>query len=67
MSRTFLIHPKMPPVEVVAFDKDTHWLVARRPDGGEFIDPNFWIYMAKRCGYSLTAEVPLQFQEKRHV
>ena len=50
------------PVEVLAFDKVTHHLSFRRPDGTTGVDPNFHIDIVKRCGYSLTAEVPPEFQ-----
>ena len=73
MTRVFLVRRPMPPPfkahvepwEVIAYDKATHHLSFRRPDGSTGVDPNFHIDIAKRCGYSLTAEVPPEFQEKR--
>lgn len=70
MSRLFLVYkqpnehfrPYMEPREVLAYDKDAHRLEFRRPDGTLGVSTNFHIYMAKRCGYSLTAEVPPEFK-----
>lgn len=63
--RLYLVHPKRPELclEVVSFDKDTHVLVGRRSDGTLFTDPNFWIDIVKRCGYSLSQEKPPHFKE----
>ena len=60
----YLIHPSMPPMEVLAFDKAAHTFSGRRPDGTVIVDPNFHIDIVKRCGYSLTAELPKEFQER---
>ena len=62
----YLIHPRMPAQEVLAYDKVNHTLSGIRADGTGVFDPNFHIDIVKRCGYSLTAEVPPEFQEKRH-
>lgn len=61
MTRLYLVHPRMPAQEVLAYDKGAHVFVGRRADGTEITDPNFHIDTVKRCGYSLTAEVPPEF------
>lgn len=65
MPRLFLTHKRRPELnlEVLSFDKDTHVLVGRRPDGSIFTDPNFWPVIVKRCGYSLTHERPNNIKE----
>lgn len=68
MTRTFLVCEARPPViqrrafEVVAFDKEAHRITLRWPDGHTTCDENFFINLAKRVGYALTAEVPPEFR-----
>lgn len=50
------------PWEVLSFDRATHRLTFRRPDGTEGVDPNFHVDFNKRLGYILTAEIPPQFR-----
>lgn len=64
--RHFLVHPCMPAQEALAYDAAAKSFTGRRADGTVIRDPNFHIDIAKRCGYSLTAEVPPDFQEKHH-
>lgn len=59
----YLTHPDRPPQQVVAYHKDTNVFVGKFADGRVLVDPNFHIDIVKRCGYSLTAEVPEEFQE----
>ena len=67
MSRTFMVCPARPPhiqrraFEVIAYDKAAHTITLRWPDGHDMVDNNFHIDIAKRVGYSLTAEVPPEF------
>lgn len=62
----YLIHPRMPAQEVLAYDRVNHTLTGRYANGYVLFDPNFHIDIVKRCGYSLTAEPPKDFQEKHH-
>lgn len=66
MPDLYLTHPRMPAQKVLAYDKVTHTFTGVRADGTVITDPNFHIDIVKRCGYSLTAEPPKDFQEKRH-
>lgn len=50
------------PVEVLSYSAEAHVLHGRYPDGTLFTDTNFWITMAKRCGFTLTNEVPPEFR-----
>ena len=61
----YLIHPRMPAQEVLAYDKVAHTFTGRRADGTVIIDPNFHIDIVKRCGYSLTAELPEEFRHAK--
>jgi hypothetical protein len=60
--RLYLVHPKVPPLLVISFDKASHHFVGERKDGSRFVDPNFHIDIVKRCGYSLTVEIPKEFE-----
>jgi len=72
MTRLFLVmgashHPEfkdnIKPMEVMDYNPNTHRLVCRRVDGTEFVDPNFWPMIAKRCGFDITQDVPQEFQD----
>jgi hypothetical protein len=62
MTQVYLVHPRMPALLVLAFDKAAHTFSGQRADGTLIYDPNFHIDIVKRCGYSLTAELPKEFQ-----
>lgn len=63
----FLVCPARPGLvkrtafEVLGFDRAAHAIELRYPDGRTLADASFHIDMAKRVGYSLTAEVPPEF------
>lgn len=68
-TRLFLVQGVQPPgikaiepMEVLDFNPSTHRLHARRADGSDFIDPNFWPMIAKRVGLTITQDIPPQFQ-----
>jgi hypothetical protein len=67
MSRLFMVCPARPPLvqrrafEVIQYDRADNTIHLRQPDGRVMVDTNFHIDIAKRVGYSLTAEVPPEF------
>lgn len=67
-TRLFLVQGEPPPgikriepMEVLDFNPQTHRLHARRVDGTDFIDPNFWPMIAKRVGLTITTNIPPGF------
>jgi len=67
MSRLFLVCPARPGLikrmawEVLSYDRAANRITLAYPDGRVIRDDPFYIDMAKRIGYSLTAEVPPEF------
>lgn len=68
-TRLFLVQGAIPhpsikavePMEVLDYNQQTHRLHARRKDGSDFIDPNFWPVIAKRVGITITTDIPPGF------
>lgn len=48
--------------EVMHYDRPRNRITLKWPDGRILADDVFYIDMAKRVGYSLTAEIPPEFK-----